>query len=571
MPRMLGWIPVLAMLSGCCSWFQCEPTAFAVYVDKPAPVIFDNQVPENVPAELPQFTLTPSSLSKEFVGKVATSLRPGPEADTTPTTFNATHVADGGGIRSRESANGEFEIYPSFERLRKDDKVLDPSLIFERVRRSIGEAQSVLRDSNATLVIDPARVLHYARSDRTQTEQPTPTASMTKLLYVSIRRRVGDIPVEGPGSRLMLAIDASATVQGAVGSWSKIGASTKVAAARSAAMVQDEITRQILATHPVSNVHVQSIQLVYYDGGRGTLQAAYRFVAEVELADNSLGFVTEHLVGYVPYASGGDALPVFTGRSHTRLGNDGVAGATSPAGAAAPSAVRVGRYVAREDSRGWLEASRDFWAAASTTPGPIKLVDAQNLPATPEQFTGQSKGFVDAVDLALVEAHGLPYGFATRGDSNHEKVFLDIDVPANGYGPGASGNLKHWIFHSCRVVVSADDYADWAGPWWRIFNGLSGVVGYRTPMFIADGAGAAVGPSISAGAAVVPAWFNAVASLNIYSGESLAKFRCHDGLQVGRPSAITVCGSSDAPAGTAGPAPAKCLESWWIGDELVRP
>jgi hypothetical protein len=198
-------------------------------------------------------------------------------------------------------------------------------------------------------------------------------------------------------------------------------------------------------------------------------------------------------------------------------------------------------------------------------------------------FTSRKDWYANSVDLALVEAHGSPWTFLTFKDFGGD-VRLDVDVPVSGYGFNGGGHLKHLILHSCRAIpTSADQYygrvvTHWARDWWSLFNGLSSVVGYRSSMFIDDGASAAFARNIAQGTPVVPAWFGTVASLNIYGPDSWEMTYCADAEPMGRAAAITVCnlepektpheGANATVEHASTPRPT-CLEAWWLGDELV--
>jgi hypothetical protein len=71
-------------------------------------------------------------------------------------------------------------------------------------------------------------------------------------------------------------------------------------------------------------------------------------------------------------------------------------------------------------------------------------------------------------------------------------------------GPGNS--LGYWIIHSCEVLPTQTDESTSFDVWWNIFQGLHAVAGYRTEMWISDGATGPFGFSIGLGAPVVSAW-----------------------------------------------------------------
>jgi hypothetical protein len=117
------------------------------------------------------------------------------------------------------------------------------------------------------------------------------------------------------------------------------------------------------------------------------------------------------------------------------------------------------------------------------------------------------------------------------------------------------------ILHSCEVVPSPEDTATWPDPWWTIFGGVRNVVGYRTIMYIDDGAGGPYGTSLGNLAPVVGSWLGDVISLNAYAGHPTHP--AHGGVvrPMGRPSSISMCGHDNdsvgehLPAATPPPGP----------------
>jgi hypothetical protein len=237
--------------------------------------------------------------------------------------------------------------------------------------------------------------------------------------------------------------------------------------------------------------------------------------------------------------------------------------------------ISVGRYIARGDNAGFIRDSEAFWQGLNIGGSTFKFANTQNYLARRFMLTSRKDYFANLVDLALVEAHGSPWTIITYRDFAGD-VKLNGDVPLSGFGTAGGGRLKHLILHSCRVVrTGVDSYYGqireaWAGEWWGLFNGLSSIVGYRSSMFINDGAGGALARNLARGEAVVPAWFGAVASLNIYGPNSWETTYCANPEPMGRAAAIAVCkeGSMATVNDASTPRP-QCLEAWWLGDELV--
>ena len=514
-------------------------------------VFFDVKLPP-IPDRLRRFRSTPVQLQESVIR----SLRKGELPDERTEPGKPKQISNDNDRYLRISAGGSVEIYPSLNALSEADGDLEPEAVLAKVSERLN-THLLPRDQLSTTVLDYGRVVRRSRDD---------SIGQRKLLYLSARRSIDHIPVDGPGSRFSIAFDAQGRVHSVLHNWSALA--LEPTAAEKHTSFEDprpNIRAQILEAQPLANVHVQNVELVYWDpGGDAEISPAYRFTAEIERTKNTL-FTSEHLVGYVP---------LFTGQNPPRQLTKNIVNenAQQPATHTAlkTGEVLMGRFVARQDSSGWHTASEDFFEAVRAPSSRLRFVEAHaEIAATPEMFGGRRGEYVNAVDVALVEAHGIPLGFTTKRDSD-DPVFIE-DIREPGLGSGAEGRLKHWIFHSCRVVPAPDDItSSWAKWWAPVFNGLSSVVGYHTPMFIADGVETPFGTSISAGAPVVPAWFNAVNSLSIYGLDVLAQFQCEDLRAVGRASAVLTCGSADNAADESAPVPTKCLEVWWVENDLLE-
>ncbi len=191
-----------------------------------------------------------------------------------------------------------------------------------------------------------------------------------------------------------------------------------------------------------------------------------------------------------------------------------------------------------------------------------QLHNTQYHYAEPRLYTSQADLFVDAVGVALTEAHGNWWHFSTLRMCC-AMVRLS-NLPASGYGRALAG----WIIHSGEVIPSPADTAHSYDPWWRVFGGLHSVVGYRTEMLIDDEVGGPYGADISAGAPVVGAWLQEVAAASAYAGGPTYHDRNRGITEpLGRPSTLSVCGhADDSIYDNKRLPPATCLQSWWIGN-----
>jgi hypothetical protein len=471
-----------------------------------------------------------------------------------------------------DKTTGAFEIYPRFSELVQNDsnKPFDTPLLFDQAKKLLNE--QLIPADDTRFSVEHARVLNHLRIQRGVNGQADQAGQpQAKMLYLSARRTVQGFAIDGPGSRVMLAYDANSDLKASLREWKKASLSGEVNAGPDRAQVRVEIERQILATQPRSTVHVRQIALAYYDGNKELLQPVYRFVAEVDKQRASIGS-TEHVVGYVAYASTSEAVPALGGDAALAAPPESPPreAARSAASNGGQTALSLGRYVVRDDHAGWNTDAAAFGASIMSPTNSIVVADAQYYAATPRLFTRDKDDFVNSVDLALVEAHGFPWGFTTFRDWG-DPVRFGLDIPTTGYGARGGGKLKHSILHSCNAVPAPDDTQYWAQGWWGVFNGLYSVVGYRTSMFIDDGAGAAFGRSLREGVAVVPAWFNTVLSLNLYNIDPYTTAQCEGSEPMGRPSAVTACDASEVSIAGAGPTAPDCLEAWWVGDALISP
>jgi hypothetical protein len=170
------------------------------------------------------------------------------------------------------------------------------------------------------------------------------------------------------------------------------------------------------------------------------------------------------------------------------------------------------------------------------------------------------------MNLALIEVHGDWWRYSTLQNCC-DLVNINGDIPSPGYGPSANGSLADWIIHSCEVVPAPDDTANWPDPWWNIFGGVRNVVGYRTIMYINDGAAGPYATSLGNLAPVVSSWLGDVISLNAYAGTP--KTAAHGGVvrPMGRPSTISACGHDGESVLSVSTLPrANCLTVWWFPD-----
>jgi hypothetical protein len=432
----------------------------------------------------------------------------------------------------------------------------DPRAALAAARGAL--TQGFLPKDASQFVLERGRMLSHARvrldanGKWREIARPRPWIALA-----SARRTVAGYSVDGPGSRALVAANNAPVA--AIRSWKSAAHAGEVKSKhQNAADIRAEIVRQLTALRPRTPVHVQQIELSYYDGNANLIQPAYRFVAELS-ADRAAIGGTAHIVGYVPYAETSEPLPLLSASDPKP---------PVPGPPPAPDAVHIGRYVVQDDNPGWVNDADAFMSTLLAPGAIIPFVSSQYEDAAPEHFTTASAQFVNSVEIALVEAHGAPWQLATERNCCKTVEFSDPAFSALGAANG--GKLKHLVVHSCDVLPVKPDLANWANPWKRVFKGLHSVLGYRSPMFINDGAGAAFARNLAAGAPVVPAWFCAVSSLNIYQLDPSAYHRCEGELPMGRPSAVTACGAGNENAQDNAVIEPDCLDAWWIDDALVK-
>ena len=445
---------------------------------------------------------------------------------------------------------GEAAIYPTLDRLRAFPPA-DAGALAARASEILESSELIARD-DTRFVIDQPRLLNGATLVRdTSGVTRVEKQPASYLAYLSARRLVAGLPVDGPGSRALLAIGDGGSVEGLTRAWKTARESEMVSSSRSAEQVRKEIARQLRRALKRSDAVVDSIELAYYDGNRDYLQPVYRFTAHVrqQVADGKPRTDDNFVIGYVPYAQLFESLPVLGVSQGVAPSQPTRHPARQPREGPSPYAndPLVGRYVVRNDDSGWVADANAFWNSISSTWTAPLFTNSQYYWAEPRLFTGQKDSFINAMNLALIEAHGNWWLYSTLSKS--EVVNVNGDIPSPGYGPSANGRLADWIIHSCEVVPAPDDTANWPDPWWRIFGGVRNVVGYRTIMYISDGAGGPYGTSLGNLAPVVSSWLGDVMR------------------PMGRPSTISMCGhDGDSVLSTSVLGRADCLTVWWFPD-----
>jgi hypothetical protein len=393
------------------------------------------------------------------------------------------------------------------------------------------------------------------------------------LAYARLQRQVDGMPVWGVGTRAMIAVDAAGAVQGFAHRYRSATATGQQMEAAPREELAKLVVAQLKRSAPKSKatIKVNKVTTGYYDGGGDMLQPVYRFEATLtppQDDDCKKRAASSNVFGYVPFGTAMEALPelgVLKGdppahapRKHKAM----------PAQMVAAGDPTIGRYVVRDDSADWVNSANSFMSnlqLANAFGSPIPFTNSQYYWAEPFEYVSNKDSFINSVNVALTESHGN-WGLFTTEKNNADFVYLN-GIPSSGYG-GPGHSLGYWIIHSCEVIPTQTDESTSFDVWWNIFQGIHAVAGYRTEMWINDGATGPFGFSIGFGAPVVSAWLNSVASDDAYDdGATYFDGNRNITEPMGRASAIAVCGHGDDTVNNLGSlGPANCLTEWWFNN-----
>lgn len=487
------------------------------------------------------------------------------------TSMQTEAVKDPEGCKFGSGDDHTVQIYPRFRRMTDRIAIDKPSSPAERLEAARAFLRTPVRPDGLAhdqRRFGEGRVLSRAVL-RAGSKDSAPEDASTMLLFASSQRRIDrKYRVDGPGSRMSVMIDGANEAEGLMFNWNQPVSMQALEAGVDAAKLQAEITRQLLDLGARTNAHVTNIELIYYDGDNTLLQPVFRYLAEFSADKASVGH-TEHIVGYVPYAKTAEPLPRL---ARSQADDPSAQAQTPPIGIAAEgkqqSTASFGVFIVRHDKKSWLDNAVGFETGLRSAPLAARLQEVHFFAAMPEQFTTAYQQYINGVDVALVEAHGVPGAFATL-QNNQAFVAIgntSLGFPSSGYGPKAQGRLRHWAIHSCDVLAHPQDVS-----WRNVFKGgLQTIVGYRTPMYITDGASELFARHLGSGAPVIAAWFAAVNSLNVYQLDPSVHSRCDGNEAIGRPAAISVCGAEDATVLDASDLSSDCLQVWNTLDALEQ-
>jgi hypothetical protein len=467
--------------------------------------------------------------------------------------------------------SGNASIYPTLSRLAP----LSPNDIAraEEAAASLIRQGELLPADDTRIVSAQPLILNGETVRGKRGDTTIERKSAPYLVYVPARRFVNDLAVYGPGSRAVVIAGANGRIEGLTRQWKGAKISGTVEPTRSADDVRRDIERQLTTNQPAAEIEVQSVEIAYYDNDQASMQPVYRFVARIRPRGGKAATDDDFVIGFVPYGAEREKLPRLDEKPDIQpveprtdyQPNGGMASAEGPA-EGLDLDPRVGRYVNREDTWAWVTNANEFWTGLQSGFGAAFFSNDQYYWAEQRLFTNQKNFFVNDMNLVLNEVHGDWWLFSTRSNCC-DLVNINGDIPDPGYGPSAGGRLADWIIHSCEVIPAPIDTGNWPDPWWRVFGGVRNVAGYRTIMYISDGATQPYGQALANFGPVVSSWLNVVSSLNAYSGRPTGMM--HGRVKpLGRASSISACGHDGDSAFAVATLPrANCLTVWWFGDE----
>jgi hypothetical protein len=459
---------------------------------------------------------------------------------------------------------GDAEMFPALGELKGTPNGPDPARAVAITEELFGRADVIGADDTKFAVGEPQDlfgaqgVLNGSTGER----------GAPLLLYVPIRRFVAGYPVYGAGSRGLAVVASDHSVQGFLRRWKTGKTIGTVKDRRTPQQIAFAIRAQLVSLARRSDIEVDSVEVAYYDGNARFLQPVYRFTAVEHVLPSSPGnerTEDNFLVGFVPIGAAREPIPSLA----TPPGPLPVLPRKRPAptttAAIPPGDPLVGRYVVRQDDPNWVASANSFWNNLTSFWGTFFFTNAQYYWAYPFEFTTSAYYYVNNVHVALTEVHGDWWLYSTLKNCC-DLVDVDTDINFPGFGAAAGGLLAYWIIHSCEVVPSPDDTANWPDPWWDVFGGLHSVLGYRTIMYIADGTTGPFGLNLRFGAPVVSAWLNAVSSSSAYSGHPTMVM--HGQVKpLGRASTISMCGQeNDSVYDVSAQGRANCLRIFWFGN-----
>jgi hypothetical protein len=482
---------------------------------------------------------------------------------------------------------GEAEILPQLEQLRTERYVPGSNPHAANAlstARAIFARPDVLPKDVTQVELTPVKPLVGVTIQRGSGN--TAPAAALYLSYVAAHRTVQGIPVQGPGSRALVAVDNAGTVQAFSLHWRTASNGEQAQETRNVNQIHAALQAAVQPLARNGDVQVLNVGVVYYDDNQSPQMApAYRILARVHdshpLARGQTALDDSLVILYAPYGNAPLPPGLTEGGPEPRFAIPNTRGSLQQDTPMAPGDPTVGVYVIRNAESAWLSDAQGFIGNLGASPGSSQFNLTQYYWSTPNMYYPNASSFIDAVQIGEVEGHGNWWEFATYdkdpsfNTDNNSAVYFDAFPNGSGYGLANHGQLNYWILHGCEEIPSPEDAPcpsgaptqdsrTWTDPWWRIFQGLHVVVGYRTIMLIADDVGATFASSARNGTPVVSAWISAAESASAYHPDGTYGNHCGLNLPEGRPAAVAVCGhGNDTLFDQQSIGAASCLTIYW--------
>jgi hypothetical protein len=455
-----------------------------------------------------------------------------------------------------DTTNGDAIVFPRMRRLQpmstQAQQIAEKSTIAALSRLDLGTAE---KTSELRYQAQRTTTVYAAEMSSTGTSTSmTPGSTQAKLMYRRAQRMVGPYRVEGPGSRAVVGIGADGQLESFTRAWRRAEKVDLPITPLDENEVIKQIREQVEPFRPSGDINVK-IDIAYYDANQTYIQPVYRFIVRITNSANEQPVL---MVGYAPYMKEWEQLPKLASpalkldqpQNSGGVGPNHVAPAIQPLTGTRP--VRIARYVFRPSSEPthpeFRASAMAFWTGIRAGTGIVDTAfvdEATSEDLTTNLQTAQS-------EVVLVEAHGQPRRVFMSGLFDDPIEFSTLTLPRT---PGAPAT--DLILHSCAVIPSPVDDANWAKPWLGVLGAARTVVGYRTNLYYSDGAMAAYSAELRNRGAIIGSWLHEVASLSTYEDDA--------SFPVGKPAALGLCANQyDTIYDPIERAAPTCIAIWWI-------
>lgn len=473
---------------------------------------------------------------------------------------------------------GDTGLFPVLERLKTEKfagvMTENPHVaVASEMARTVFARQDILPKDVTQYSIGKAEPLVGTRAQKGADGKVKVSDTLQYLTYVPVARTVDGYPVRGPGSRALLAVDNGGTIQGFLLHWNVASPNGTAREVRDARQVYDALKSVVAPMAMFGSVKVDSVRIIYYDDGDNQMVPAYELTVRVEAPPTEKNSINDGFtVVYAPF--GNAVLPASLTRAPIPdMQNQEDAereGANKKVPAGDPT---YGYYVDRNAESGFLSDAHLFRDAIKTMDFSGNFTLKQHVWSYPYEFESKAASYVDSVQIALAEGHGSWWVMATK--KKDDSVDFDKLTAAQGYGSVNKGKLCYLILHGCNTVPSAEDApcpADspqsdprtWYDTWFRVFQGMHAVVGFRSEGNWGDQIGTQFGTMIAIGTPFVSAWMISAMTDPIYQLGNMHKNPCGLLIASGRPSAVAVCGHGDDTVfDTSKISAPSCLINYW--------